>query len=70
MKKLLYIIIPGLILLSSCSKDFLNEYPPQNITSGNYYKTEAQMITAANSVYAQLYNIWGSGSLPYIYGDL
>jgi len=54
----------------SCKKDFLDEYPPQNITSGNYYKTEKQMITAFNSVYGQLYTIWGEGALPYLYGDL
>jgi hypothetical protein len=70
MKKLIYIIISGLILLNSCKKGFLDEFPPQNITSGNYYQTEKQMVTAANSVYSQLYTIWGGGSLPYIYGDL
>ena len=70
MKKIIYIIIPGLILLGSCKKDFLEEYPPQNITSGNYYRTETEMVTAANSVLSQLYNIWGEGALPYIYGDL
>ena len=70
MKKLIYIIISGLIFMAACSKGFLDEYPPQNITSGNYYKTEAQMKTVANSVYCQLYNVWGELALPYLYGDL
>lgn len=68
MKKI-YIFIFGLILLNSC-EDFLDEYPPQSITSGNFYKNEKELVMAANSVYNRLYSVWGAGSLPYLYGDL
>ena len=70
MKKILYILIAGLMIISSCDEDFLDQYPPQNITEGNFYQTEDQMILAANSVYNQFYNIWGEGSLPYLYGEM
>ncbi len=70
MKKILLIFVSGAILLGGCEKEFLDEFPPQNITSGNFYSNEKEMVMAANSVYNQLYTVWGEGSLPYLYGDL
>lgn len=69
MKKILILVIFPLLILGSCSQDFLDEYPPHQITAGNFYQNENQMIMAANSVYNQLYTVWGPLSLPYAYGD-
>jgi len=69
MKKLFKIYIILIIMLTSC-EGFLDEFPPQQITSGNFYQTEEEMIMASNSVFEQLYTVWGQGALPYLYGDL
>jgi starch-binding outer membrane protein, SusD/RagB family len=69
MKKILILAIGSLFMFGSCSQDFLDEYPPHLITAGNFYQNENQIIMAANSVYNQLYTVWGPLSLPYVYGD-
>lgn len=60
MKKLLYIIM--IIFLTSCSDDFLEVLPESSVTSGNFYKTEAQFNQALNGAYATLRDVKGSVS--------
>lgn len=57
-------------MISSCEEDFLDQFPPQQLTAGNFYQNEEQMIQAGNAVYNELKTVWGELSLPYIYGDL
>jgi hypothetical protein len=62
MKKLAYILAPAL-LLSSCSKSFLDLTPKSEITTGSFYKTSADAITAVNGCYTanQSTNLYGGG---------
>ena len=69
MKKI-FLIITGIMIFSSCEEDFLDQFPPQQLTAGNFYETEDQMIQAGNAVYNELKTVWGVLSLPYIFGDL
>ncbi len=70
MKNLYIILFTGVVLFSSCDEDFLDQYPPQQITSGNFYQNEDQMILASNAVFDQVYTVWSPFSLPYLFGDL
>ena len=55
----------ALTLFSSCKK-FLEEDPKSNVTVANYYSTEADAISAVNSVYAYL-NSTSTGSTAGVY---
>lgn len=50
MKKYIYYFIAA-ALLSSCSSDFLEETPKGNMTTGSYYKTSQQAVSATNAIY-------------------
>ncbi|PVD50256.1 RagB/SusD family nutrient uptake outer membrane protein [Terrimonas sp.] len=55
----IYLIIAatlGTVIFSSCKK-FLEEDPKSQVTITNYYKTEADAISAVNSIYAYLNSI-------------
>jgi tetratricopeptide (TPR) repeat protein len=52
MKKLLYIIILG--ILSSCSSSFLDLYPETSLNEGNFYKSETEFILLANGCYVPM----------------
>ena len=70
MKNIIYIktlafLLAGSALLPSCKK-FLEEDPKSNVTVSNFYKTEADAISAVNSVYAYL-NSTSSGSTAGVY---
>lgn len=69
MKKILF-ILAGVIMISSCEDGFLDQFPPQQLTAGNFYENEEQMIQAGNAVYNEIKTVWGVLSLPYIFGDL
>ncbi|WP_126973275.1 RagB/SusD family nutrient uptake outer membrane protein [Gynurincola endophyticus] len=63
-KSLLYIIIVS-VLFTSCSK-FLQEDPKHLVTIENYYQTEADAVSAVNSIYAYLNSI-STGSTAGVY---
>ena len=58
MKKLATIL--AIIILSSCSDDFLNLVPESSITSGNFYKTEDHFNQAMVGAYASIRGAQGS----------
>jgi tetratricopeptide (TPR) repeat protein len=60
MKKLIYILTISTLLLTACSESFLELVPESSITSGNFYKTEAQFNQALNGVYAAVRGAKGS----------
>ncbi|MEX2593093.1 MAG: RagB/SusD family nutrient uptake outer membrane protein [Anditalea sp.] len=60
MKKLIYILITVPLLLTSCSESFLDLVPESSITTGNFYKTEAQFDQALVGAYAAIRGAKGS----------
>lgn len=60
MKKLVYILPITTLLLMACSEDFLELVPESSVTSGNFYKTEAQFDQALNGAYAAVRDAKGS----------
>jgi tetratricopeptide (TPR) repeat protein len=62
MKKLLYIPIISIFFLTACSEDFLELVPESSVTSGNFYKTDAQFNQALNGAYASVREVKGSVS--------
>lgn len=69
MRKNIIILITGLLFLNSCD-EFLTESDPLKLTQGNFYQTEEDIVAASNGVYANIYSIWSSLSLPYNYGEI
>lgn len=60
MKKIKYLSIIFSLLLSACSKDFLETVPESNITTGNFYKTEDHFSQALIGAYASVRTVKGS----------
>ena len=56
-RKLLFILLPGLIWLGSCKEDFLNIYPETSITSVSFYKTATHFDQAITASYNGLRSI-------------
>ncbi len=54
MKNIIYLLVITVVLITSCSEDFLELSPGYAITSGNYFKTEAHFNEALNGTYAKL----------------
>src|SRR5690606_37454495 len=52
-----------LLLVSSCSKNFLDKQPSDPPANGTFFKSEAELILALDGAYEGLY--WGSGATPY-----
>jgi tetratricopeptide (TPR) repeat protein len=50
MKKIIYFFFLT-IILSGCSKDFLEIYPDTVLSEGSYYKTESDFVELANGMY-------------------
>jgi hypothetical protein len=58
--KKLYLLPPFILLaiiaiIFSCKKSELNTSDPNNLTTGNYYKTAAQLKAGVNAIYAVLH---------------
>jgi tetratricopeptide (TPR) repeat protein len=49
------IILMITVIVFSCKKSALNTSDPNNLTTGNYYKTAAQLKSAVNAVYAVMH---------------
>jgi len=60
MKRTLYILAFTAVFLTSCSDEFLNRVPESSVTSGNFYKTEAQFDQALVGAYASVRAAKGS----------
>lgn len=60
MKKLLYVLAIATLLLTACSEGFLELVPESSVTSGNFFKTEAQFDQALNGAYAAVRGAKGS----------
>src|SRR5688500_5248537 len=68
MKKVIYIYIVLFVFSVSSCEDFLNEQPISQLSAGNYWKTELDLITATAGMYDGLQDIvddefinWGEG---------
>jgi hypothetical protein len=51
MKNKLYFLILSLFFFGACSEDFTDLTPQGNITTGNYWQSEEDAVTAANGLY-------------------
>lgn len=63
-----YIILLFTFLSLACS-DQLDLYPETNLTEGNYYNTEEELLLAANDVYRQICRIYDANGIPDLYGE-
>lgn len=52
MKKVIFAL--SVLLLSGCSKDFLELYPKTTLNEGNFYRSEVEYIVLANGTYVPL----------------
>jgi hypothetical protein len=50
-KNLIYLLLAGAVVISSCKKDFLTETPPTAVPVGDAIKTESDMADAVNGMY-------------------
>lgn len=50
--KHMFILLAASVSTASCG--FLDEYDPNSTTVGNFYKSEADIVTSLNGVYASL----------------
>lgn len=55
-------------ILIGCSDD-LDLYPETQLTQGNFYNSEAEMIQASNDVYRQLNRMYNANNVPDLYGE-
>ena len=66
MKKILAYIIPLCMAVSSC--DFLGENPESFASRGDFFKTEQQCISAVNSVYNGIKNVYNYQFFTHVEG--
>ncbi|MBL7735572.1 MAG: RagB/SusD family nutrient uptake outer membrane protein [Chitinophagaceae bacterium] len=59
-KKIVYLLVVFSYLFSACSKEFLEKVPESTVTTGNFYKTEAQFEQALVGAYAAVRSVKGS----------
>lgn len=60
-----------MLLITSCSEDFLEKSPIVGITDENFYRTEADAIAAVNAAYATLqFQISPAGHFRWFWGDI
>ncbi len=59
--KIFIIIVPFILMYSSCGDSFLNKVDNTSINSGSFYQSESDAIASVNAAYAPLQNIslWG-----------
>lgn len=61
MKKSIYVSILAIMLVSSCSEDFLNRMPLDELSPEAYFKTANDLKLYANRFYPLLPSHWGYG---------
>ncbi|KYP14275.1 MAG: hypothetical protein A1D16_17665, partial [Flavihumibacter sp. CACIAM 22H1] len=55
-RSILYSVVLLLaVLISACSKDFLDRPPLDSITDGNFYKTDEQVLAATSLLYSKVW---------------
>jgi hypothetical protein len=54
LRNYIYILLAGTVTISSCSKDFLDEKPPQSLPITEAIKNETDMADAVNGMYSTL----------------
>ena len=57
-------------MLACTATKELDLYPKTEITEGNFYQTQDQLILAVNDVYRQMGRIYDAGGIADIYGEL
>lgn len=67
--KNLYTFSFAVLALVACSSDNLDLYPETQLTSGNFYGSEAQIIQASNDIYRQLGRIYNVNGIPDLYEE-
>ena len=72
MKKYIYLLVlPLLVIFSSCEKDFLEKTPIVGVTEENFYRTEEDAIAAVNAAYASLqFQLSPAGHFRWFWGDI
>lgn len=71
MKKTCLILLPALLLWTSCEKDFLEKAPIVGTTEGNFYRTADDAIAAVNAAYASLqFQLSPAGHFRWFWGDI
>jgi hypothetical protein len=66
--KLIYVAAFA-IMISACSKDFLERVPESSITDGSFFKDEAQFEQALTGAYTSLRGVKGS-TAAYVMGEM
>lgn len=66
-KHFLFVLIWGTF---SCSEEVLDLYPKTQITEGNFYQNEEQLILAANDIYRQLGIMYNAQGIADLFGEL
>lgn len=61
MKKIIVSFITGFLLIS-CSEDFINRQPEDNLSIGTYFKNTTEIKTGVVGCYKGLQNLYGSNS--------
>ena len=61
-----FILSAILIMFNSCGESFLTKYPSDQITSGTFYKTEQDFLSAINGAYDGLIYVNNSEFFPMI----
>ena len=70
MKNLKYLTV-AIIFLFACQKDLLEKKPIIGVTEDNFYKTEADAISAVNGAYAALqFELTPAGHFRWFWGDI
>ncbi|KGO91115.1 RagB/SusD family nutrient uptake outer membrane protein [Flavobacterium subsaxonicum] len=65
MKIKIFSTLIAALILSSCSEDFLTQYPETVVSAETFYKTEADFRQAVIGAYVPLRNIYGTGLADY-----
>lgn len=62
--------ILGIGMITGCEQDYLDFYPENAMTEGNFYQNQQQLQQAVDNVYWQLGRVYEASGLPDIYGEL
>lgn len=72
MKKISYsILISGILCITACEKEFLNQSPIVGTTEENFYRTAEDAFAAVNAAYASLqFQLSPGGHFRWFWGDI
>lgn len=66
-----FLLLPLVIAMTSCEKDFLDKAPIVGITEENFYRTQEDAIAAVNAAYATLqFQLSPAGHFRWFWGDI